>query len=160
MYNESWHSPLLKSTKGVALERIDLNQPTNKKENWYSAASTSGYGTPTAPNSQRMQGTSTDLSWSSEIISPNGDGVDDFLLFQVPSNQIGTTISVSVFDPNGFSIAQPYNQLLAANQNELRWDGTDKNGQIVSQGMYIVLVQVQPLKGGLQMIKKPIVVVR
>ncbi|MEN9524622.1 MAG: hypothetical protein RLZZ256_6, partial [Bacteroidota bacterium] len=50
-YNADWHFPRLQSRTGVALERIDPNLATQNRNNWQSAASTVGYGTPTYANS-------------------------------------------------------------------------------------------------------------
>lgn len=51
-YSPKWHSPLLKNTKGVALERINPDEETQHAANWTSAASSSGHGTPGSVNSQ------------------------------------------------------------------------------------------------------------
>ncbi len=52
VYNEKWHFKLIDNDEGVALERIDYNAPTQQQDNWHSAASSVGYGTPTYKNSQ------------------------------------------------------------------------------------------------------------
>lgn len=50
-YNEKWHFELLADAEGVALERIDPDRLSNEKNNWRSAASDAGYGTPGYQNS-------------------------------------------------------------------------------------------------------------
>src|SRR5438105_507466 len=45
-YDEKWHFALINNREGIALERINYNQPTQDKNNWTSAASTAGFGTP------------------------------------------------------------------------------------------------------------------
>lgn len=54
-YNEKWHFPLISNRKGISLERIDYNNPTQDPGNWHSAASDAGYGTPGRQNSQFRQ---------------------------------------------------------------------------------------------------------
>lgn len=49
-YSEKWHFPLLDDPSGVALERINFFSTTQDRNNWMSAASASGYGTPGAQN--------------------------------------------------------------------------------------------------------------
>ena len=44
-YNKDMHYPLLKDTKGVSLERISFDLPTQDENNWHSASSNAGYGT-------------------------------------------------------------------------------------------------------------------
>ena len=51
-YDHSWQFALISNEAGVALERIDYNKPTQDQNNWTSAASTTGYGTPTYQNSE------------------------------------------------------------------------------------------------------------
>ena len=54
-YTSKMHFPLLVSTKGVSLERIDFNRATNDKTNWNSASENVGFATPAYRNSQYMQ---------------------------------------------------------------------------------------------------------
>ena len=79
-YDEKWHFSLITNREGVALERIDYNAPTQSQENWHSAATSVGYGTPTYKNSQykindQLQG---EITTTPEIVSPDNDGMDDF----------------------------------------------------------------------------------
>lgn len=57
-YSEKWHFPLIADPSGVALERINFAQPTQNPNNWTSAASSSGYGTPGYKNSEYQDGSS------------------------------------------------------------------------------------------------------
>ena len=50
-YYDHWHFPLISNTEGVSLERIDYNAPS-VQNNFHSAASSAGYGTPGYKNSQ------------------------------------------------------------------------------------------------------------
>jgi hypothetical protein len=79
-YDEKWHFKLIDNREGVALERIDYNAATQQQDNWHSAATSAGYGTPTYKNSQyklndAVKGT---VIITPEIMSPDNDGVDDF----------------------------------------------------------------------------------
>lgn len=51
-YDEKWHFKLIDNREGIALERIDYNAPTQLPDNWHSASTSVGYGTPTYKNSQ------------------------------------------------------------------------------------------------------------
>ena len=51
---------LLNITKGVSLERIDFNRPTQDRTNWHSAAEDIGFGTPAYKNSQYNDAGETD----------------------------------------------------------------------------------------------------
>jgi hypothetical protein len=51
-YKDDWHFKLIDNAEGVSLERIDPDGSSQDANNWHSAASTAGYGTPTLQNSQ------------------------------------------------------------------------------------------------------------
>ena len=50
-FSEKMHYPLLKVTKGVALERVAFDQPSMDANNWHSAAESVHFGTPGYENS-------------------------------------------------------------------------------------------------------------
>jgi len=50
-YKDDWHFKLIDNAEGVSLERIDPDAASQDQNNWHSAASTAGYGTPTYKNS-------------------------------------------------------------------------------------------------------------
>ena len=60
-YSPKWHAPTVKNKKGVALERKDPDKDSQNADNWTSAASSAGFGTPGLENSQYLNGeTETD----------------------------------------------------------------------------------------------------
>src|SRR5438046_6453256 len=61
-YRDDWHFKLIADAEGVALERVDPNKPSQDADNWHSAGSTAGYGTPTYKNSQYKQPSGTGAS--------------------------------------------------------------------------------------------------
>ena len=61
-YADNWHFALLHNTEGVSLERIDYNG-SSTPNNFHSAATSAGYGTPGFKNSQYK----TDEQVSGEI---------------------------------------------------------------------------------------------
>ncbi|MFM2325991.1 MAG: hypothetical protein RIR31_193, partial [Bacteroidota bacterium] len=79
-YDEKWHFKLIDNREGIALERIDYNAPTQQPDNWHSAATSVGYGTPTYKNSQYKinEGVQGEITVIPEIVSPDNDSMDDF----------------------------------------------------------------------------------
>ena len=51
-YSESMHSPVIRSNKGVSLEKTSPTAPSNQSMHWVSATTTAGYATPGETNSQ------------------------------------------------------------------------------------------------------------
>src|SRR5687768_9706082 len=102
-YYDDWHFKLLNNKEGISLERLNINDSTNKSVNWHSASSTSGYGTPGYKNSQfyiqqEMPGT---FVIAPPAFSPDNDGVDDFTTINYQFPEPGYVLTLSVFDAAG-----------------------------------------------------------
>lgn len=141
-YAADWHFPLLATTEGVSLERIDPLQITQSKYNWISAASTAGGGTPGYINSQFKPPTdSHDLfQLSGNIISPDRDGRDDLLLISYRTHTPGTVGTVRIFDIAGKPVRQLVSNALMSANGQWSWDGLSESKQPLAAGIYIIQV--------------------
>lgn len=143
-YHEDMHHPLIDDKAGVSLEKIDFNKPSSDASNWHSAASSEGYATPGYTNSQglRTEATNEEFKISPEIITPDGDGIDEFANISLANNLSGGAVSINIFDVNGRLIRNlVQNQILGTNDTFI-WDGKDSGMQIVPVGYYILLAEV------------------
>ncbi len=143
-YDKSYHYPLLKDQSGVSLERINPEGESNDKNNWYSAASTAGFATPTYQNSQfsKTQNTQNErFSIANTRISPDGDGFEDFLLLGYKSDLIGMTATIQIYDFDGRLVKTLVNNELLATEGNFRWDGDTDNINAAPLGIYIILVR-------------------
>ncbi len=161
-YSEKWHFKLIDNTEGVALERIDYNAPTQSSDNWHSAATSAGYGTPTYKNSQYrindgVQGT---IKLSPEIVSPDNDGQDDFATVQYNFPEPGYVANITVFNTAGRPVRYLQKNALCGTQGNFRWDGLGENSQRLAVGVYIVFTEVFNLKGNKKQFKEAIVLAR
>jgi hypothetical protein len=161
-YDHKWHFGLIDNEAGVALERIDYNQPTQKETNWISAASTAGFGTPTYQNSQFKTGESAKsaITINPKIFSPDNDGYDDycFVNYQVPGP--GHVANVTIFDAAGRPVRYlAKNALLGLNGN-FRWDGLNDNQQRLSMGIYIVVTEIFNLNGYTKRFKSAVTIAK
>lgn len=120
-FNEKWHSSLVKNTKGVALERVDFDVPTNNPNSWTSAASTTNYATPGKPNSQQISinAPSREIRLEHENISPDNDGYNDELKMLIPEKYAGYSVSIQIFDTEGRLMKDVYNNYFLGTQNTL-----------------------------------------
>lgn len=148
-YDEKWHFPLIVHREGIALERIDPHLPTQQRENWTSAASDAGYGTPTARNSQFRthqfsQGT---VRAASPVFSPDGDGREDLCFIEYQFAAPNNVATVTIFDVNGVSVKNLYHSVTLSEKGVFRWDGLDERGRKSPPGLYIILVSVFNLEG-------------
>ncbi len=146
-YSEELHHPLVRENdfgRGVSLEKINPDLPTNDPSSWQSAASTVGYATPTYKNSQYrniepMQ--EATLVIEPEIFSPDEDGYNDYTLikFSLPDNNY--IAQVKVFDVEGRLVKTLLNNGLVPQEGFIKWDGTSDDGVKVPVGNYIIVFE-------------------
>lgn len=161
-YKDDWHFKLISNEEGVSLERIDYNAPTQQEQNWHSAASSAGYGTPTYKNSQfRVDaGVQGEIKTEPEIVSPDNDGRDDFASIVYNFPEPGYVANITIFDAVGRTVRLLQRNALCGIKGSYRWDGLgDKNQQLPS-GIYIVYTEVFNLSGKTKKFKNTIVLAR
>ncbi len=141
-YSDEWHFPLLNVRTGVALERIDPAGPTQEQNNWQSAATTMGYGTPTRRNSQyKRVETTGSLNLSSFVISPDQDGRDDVIQIRYRSSHTNTRLRIRIFHSNGVAVRELSNIALGGSESVFTWDGLDDRKERLPAGPYVLLVE-------------------
>ncbi len=162
LYDEKWHFKLIDNREGVALERIDYNAPTQQPDNWHSAATSVGYGTPTYKNSQYKinDGVQGDITVSPEIVSPDNDGIDDFATVTYNFPSPGYVANITVFDANGRVVRYLQRNALCGTNGNYRWDGLGEKNQKLPAGIYIIYTEVFNLSGKKKQFKNTIVLAR
>lgn len=155
-YTDAMHNPLLRTEKGIALERASMQRPTQDVDNWHSAASAVGYGTPTGPNSQALTTlvADNDIVTSGDLLSPDGDGYQDQWTLTYTLTQSGLVGNVTIYDAHRRLIRQLTHNLVLGTQGTLTWDGTNDNGQPCPRGRYLVFFEVYNTHGVKQIIRK------
>ena len=161
-YDEKWHFKLIDNREGVALERIDYNAPTQNPDNWHSAATSVGYGTPTYKNSQyridlQVQG---EITVTPEIISPDNDGMDDFATIDYSFPSPGYVANITIFDAAGRAVRYLQRNALCGIKGNFRWDGLGEKFQKLPVGIYIIYTEVFNLDGKKKQFKNTIVLAR
>jgi hypothetical protein len=161
-YDEHWQFKLIDNDEGVALERIDYNQPTQDAANWHSAAASAGYGTPGYQNSQlnsnaQLQGSITVMP---AIFSPDNDGFDDFLTISYRFPEQGYVCNITIFDANGRPVRLLTRNALCSVQGYFRWDGLDEKSAKLPIGVYVIYTSVFNLKGKTNRFKQAVTLAR
>jgi hypothetical protein len=161
-YFSSYHHDLIRDDEGVSLERISYTDSTNHPENWQSAASTCGYGTPTLVNSAHVSNPRKDdlIRLQSPLISPDGDGVDDRLNIDYSLQKPGYMGNMEIYDIAGFRLCGILENRLLGTRGTISWDGYTEKGQIPSTGIYLVRFEIYNLQGDHQVIIKKFVISR
>jgi hypothetical protein len=158
-YLEKWHSPMLADVSGVALERINYGAKGNDKNNWMSASSASGYGTPGAQNSQFRADllAEGEVVVSPKIVSPDNDGWNDFAVVRVQVKEPGYVANTFVYDVSGRRVRYLLKNVLLGTNSQFVWDGCDDNAQRLAKGAYIICTEVFNLQGKTKKFKAVVV---
>lgn len=158
-YTEDLHLPVFHDREGISLERISFSVPTNQPDNWHSASSLSGYGTPGYQNSQAVDDLpdKNNVSFEPESFSPNGDGYNDEYSIHFQLDKPGYLCNVWVFDAAGRQITQLAQNSVLGTSETLLWNGTNESGQTQKLGVYVVLVELYDLNGNITRYKDGVV---
>lgn len=158
-YSEKLHSPLLKETKGVSLERVSPDVASDNADNWHSAAENVHYGTPGRLNSMAQDAEITDneIEISPEIFSPDGDGFDDVCMINYNFDEPGYTMNVYIFNTGGQLVRHLAKGAVVGQEGSLPWNGFDDNGGRLPVGIYIVVTEVYNFEGKVRKQKSPVV---
>jgi hypothetical protein len=158
-YDEQMHFPLLNRKEGVSLERISWFYPTNDPDNWHSASSASGYGTPTRQNSQYRTADphTAEISILPAIISPDNNGTDDTMGIHYRFNRNGNLLTCNLFDQQGVQLGKIINNALCGTSGVLHWNGTVGN-KIIKKGVYVLLIDILSVNGKSKKLKRMIAV--
>jgi hypothetical protein len=161
-YEEKWHFALVNNKEGVALERINYNQPTQDPANWTSAASTAGFGTPGYQNSQLMADVqaSGQVTIEPPVFSPDNDGYNDYAAIAYTLNEPGYVANIRIFDAAGRRVRYLAQNATLALNGQFRWDGLDDNRNKLPVGNYIVVTELFNLQGKTKKFKQVVTLAR
>ncbi|MFC2186533.1 lamin tail domain-containing protein [Fulvivirgaceae bacterium LMO-SS25] len=159
-YDEDLHHPLVKDYKGVSLERISVNTPTESRENWTSGVQSEGYATPGYQNAQRLQvdGIADNFSIEPKSFAPDDPGTPNFATISYQFANQGNVANITIFDVLGREIKKVAQNELLGTEGFFTWDGTDQTGRKARIGYYIVLFEIYDMEGRLRSFKETIVV--
>jgi hypothetical protein len=142
-YSDSWHYSELNSSENVALERISPNK-SNNAVNWFSASSASGYGTPGLKNSaagQNTEGNET-VFIENDVITPNNDGVNDFLRINFNLAEVGWIGSIKIINSLGITIHTLAPNILLGPTDIITWNCNLATKSTLTAGIYVLLIQM------------------
>ncbi len=159
-YDEAWHHPLLRTSKGVSLERIAPFSAATESGNWQSASSAADYGTPGRANSTVLRGDVEGeiLQVIPPVFDPEGSSGPNFITVQYSLEQAGWVGSFTIYSAAGREIVVLGQQQILGTSGVYSWSGTDAAGSRVRPGYYVLVAQLFDLSGRLKVIKKVFVV--
>jgi hypothetical protein len=154
-YGEAWAT-----RRYGSLERVSASVSSRQAANWSSSVAPSG-STPCGRNSvseAMRQGSAFQLGMSTRVISPNGDGIDDRVVFSFALPSAGMRASLTVFDSDGRTMKRLLDQRRVGTVVQTIWDGLDEEGRPVTPGIYIVNLGVKRVDGGWEESRSTLVV--
>jgi hypothetical protein len=161
-YKDDWQFALIDDAEGVSLERIDPDGQSQEPNNWHSAASTAGYGTPTYKNSQYklLQRINATLEVSPKVFSPDNDGRDDMATIQYKTTEPGYIANITIYDGNGRAVRNLVKNGTLGLEGYWLWDGLDDKRSKLPVGTYILFTEIFNLNGKKETFKNIIVLAR
>ena len=153
-FDAAMHHNTLVRTTGAALERI---APSNSgRTAWISAAATTNYGTPGSPNSQTPADhhSSAKLHLSTQLITPDLDGYNDFLVISLSMPSPGNALTLSIFNDRGLWIRDLVRNQIAGPDDQFIWHARDASGNRVSSGAYILVTEITDSSGKTSRLRK------
>jgi hypothetical protein len=124
----------------------------NDKNNWTSASSSAGFGTPGYANSQYRSSDIVNeaISVLPEIVTPDNDGRNDFATITIKTTEPGKVVNAVVFNAMGRTVRYLLkNEILGVN-NRFIWDGYDDKQQVLPPGIYIIFTEVFDTMGSVK----------
>ena len=141
------HYPKLLTTKGVSLERLYPDMPTQDENNWRSAAESAGFGTPGYENSQAGNALEdNEFEIAPEVFSPDNDGYEDYTEVLCTFTEEENRVSIVIFNNRGHPVKHLTNNMLCGTSARFRWDGLDDRNQSAPAGMYVVQIECWNLR--------------
>jgi len=159
-YSPAMHSRLLRDRAGVSLERRSFDRPAGEAANWFSAASTEGYGTPGYANSQSSERLVEEASFalSATLLSPDGDGYGDELEIAYSLASGDLAARAEVYDARGNMVRRLLDGALLGTSGTIVWDGRVHDGTVASRGQYLIMITVYDLGGTQQVLRRTVAV--
>ncbi|MBN2348412.1 MAG: lamin tail domain-containing protein [Bacteroidales bacterium] len=142
-YSEKMHHPLLQSSEGVSLERVNFNLPSNEPANWQSASEEIGFATPGYLNSQYSAEIKSEIEIQIEpkIFSPDDDGYNDIVNIYYSFSNTGYVTTIFIFDCNGNPVKTLASNMLSGTDGIISWNGRDEHNQKAGMGIYVILIK-------------------
>jgi hypothetical protein len=143
-YFPDWQNPFFSSTRGIALERINPNLPSNDRRNWTSSANREFGGTPARQNSvfaPSPSGNAASIDIAPNPFSPDGDGKEDFTVIRYALSNSTNRIRIKIFDARGRLVRTLASSEPSGATGEVIWDGLDDARQTLRIGIYIALIE-------------------
>lgn len=158
-YEDKYHFPLLLSTDGVSLEKVHPARNSMEPVSWHSCALSAGGATPGFQNSVYSEMATPDrpVSVHPEIFSPDSDGFDDLITFQLLPGEAGKIGNITITNREGRPVCDHRKNTLLSLSDSFSWNGITSKGVLAPPGIYVALIEIFNLDGKVKHFKIPFV---
>ncbi|MFO7978246.1 MAG: lamin tail domain-containing protein [Bacteroidales bacterium] len=157
VFHQEMHLPLLTSTRGVSLERLNPSRPSADQTNWHSAAQSAGFGTPAYQNSQftlNQDQHPDPVEIYPLVFTPDGDGQQDVLNISYAFEKAGLVANVRIYDSRGRMVRLLQQAELLATKGVITWNGITDDSAKAPVGIYIIHLEVYDMEGNVDHYRK------
>ena len=141
-YLPDWHYPYLEETRGVSLERIDFTASGMNRENWLSASAASGFSTPGAKNScdpGSVVNTEKQFYLDPSVGYAHNPDYPVQIVVHYRFDEPGWFLRLHIYTANGLPVREIFPFGMAGSEGVVCWDGLDAGGNLLAEGIYLVI---------------------
>ncbi|UCF64611.1 MAG: lamin tail domain-containing protein, partial [bacterium] len=160
MYHNSWMRREV--LPGTSLERIHPDISSMLAENWAASADPTG-ATPGKLNSIFIEKPTEKsvLEIQPNPFSPDGDGFEDFVIFEYRLPFPTGYLTIQIYDIKGRKIKSIAEYTAVGQHGNFIWDGRNDSGRFSRMGIYVILVRIfEPYTDKYSEFKKSLVLVK
>lgn len=160
VYSSDWMRREVEN--GTSLERIHPQISSLLADNWAASADPNG-ATPARKNSIYVEKPTREtlIQVHPNPFSPDGDGFEDYTIFEYRLPFPTGFLSIDIFDIQGRKIKRLADYQAVGQNGQLIWDGRDAHGRMTRMGIYVILVRLfEPNSDIFREVKKTVVLVK
>jgi hypothetical protein len=152
------HAKGITNKKGIALERVSFEIPTNEDGNWLSASGQSGYGTPGYENSQNSMNSDPEIFNRNSITVeyPSTDNGEYGIRYQLDKS--GYNCRLLIYDSSGRTIGTIAGNEILGSHGVIYWNGKGDSNRKLLPGIYVIYLEIFDVQGNVHTFKTPVVV--
>ena len=152
IYDKNWHSPWLKSTTGISLERKGAQSNGQIDKSWASAA---GFRTGASPGKENTSsGKEQSLLKEKALLEPiSFNGINQVQYCKIDSEYSGSQLNIRIFDTFGNEVNYLVKNQILGYKDEIFWSGKNENEGILANGHYIWWIEILQANGVRRVIK-------
>lgn len=157
-YDPTLHNRFIKNSKGVSLERVSFSKASHLKENFTSAAASSGYATPGYQNSQleNKEEIPKTVFLNEKVFDISGKKP---LKINIHLSLGAKMANIHIYNAKGNMVQTLAKNQLIGTKEQFNWNGKDHKNQYLSGGIYYIYIEIFDSNGLLKTYKEAFILI-